>query len=61
LGKNISTHPPSDIGLMPKIYKVLKKLTSPQPNNPIKKNKKQTKNPEYTAKQRTHNRGMSNS
>jgi hypothetical protein len=36
MGKKIFTNPTLDIGIVSKIYKEIKKLTSKNPNNPIK-------------------------
>jgi hypothetical protein len=52
LGKNLTT-PTSDRGLIFKIYKELKKLSTKIPNNPMKKMK-------YRNKPRIYNRGMAN-
>jgi hypothetical protein len=52
LGK-VFINPTSDRGLLSKIYKELKKITTNKPNNPIKKIG-------FKTKQRIHNRGISN-
>jgi len=62
IGKKIFTSPTSDRGLISKIYKELKKLTSKKKKN----TKKQNKNNNNPIKKwgmelnRVHNRGISN-
>jgi hypothetical protein len=58
LGKNIFPNLTPDRGLISKIYKELKKLTSKKPKK--KKKEKKNQNMEYRAKQIFHNRHILN-